>query len=122
MPPTGQTPERPLVLLAEPQAILALDIATELEEAGFAVAGPFASRADLRAWTDAQTPQAALLHLNLLDGSCLPEAAELARRSIPVAVFTISGDGHGHGDLTWIVGPAEPRVLVRFVKTRFGRR
>ena len=118
MLPTGQAPERPLVLLAEHHAILALDIASELDLAGFTVAGPVSTCAALRMWAASKTPHAAILHLTLRDGPCLGEAAELARRGIPVAIVTNSGAVCDDPALAWFVGPVEPRALVRFVQTR----
>ncbi len=121
MQPTGQAPERPLVLLAESQAILALDIAAELDAAGFAVAGPFATCADLRGWAGSATPDAAILDLDLRDGSCLAEAMDLARRGVPVAILAPADATDDGRALTWFAGPVEPRLLVRFLRARTAR-
>lgn len=45
----------PLVLLAEDEAIIAIELEDSLIEAGFAVAGPFATCSQAEAWLEQGT-------------------------------------------------------------------
>src|SRR5215203_4769157 len=68
------TPElsqsRPLILLAEDEAIIAIDLADSLTRAGFDVAGPFATCAQAEGWLKTGAPDAAILDNLLQDGPC----------------------------------------------------
>ena len=107
---------RPLVLILEDEAVVALNLQDEFEEAGYRVAGPFTTCADARSWLDSDEPDAAVLDTALKDGSCREIALELARRSVPFLIYS----GHrqdrdllGEFDrVTWIEKPVPPSVLV----------
>jgi CheY-like chemotaxis protein len=76
------------VLVAEDQALLALDLEMPLRELGCAVLGPAASVAEALRLVGPGRPDAALLDLNLLDGSAVPVAAALASAGVPFALLT----------------------------------
>jgi DNA-binding NtrC family response regulator len=57
------------VLLAADEAIQALALQYELEDAGYGVAGPFATCADGMAWLAVEMPDVAVLDTLLKDGS-----------------------------------------------------
>jgi DNA-binding response OmpR family regulator len=78
------------VLLVENQAAIAVDVADELERAGYTVAGPFSRCDNSMEWLQSNRPDLALLDLLLADGPCTKVAQELRRRGIPFVVF--SGD------------------------------
>ena len=92
----------PLVLLAEDEAIIAIELDDSLREAGFAVAGPFATCAQAEAWLETGEPDAAILDHALKDGPCDGLVRELSRRAVPTIVFT------GHD-----APPARPADLSR---------
>ena len=79
---------RPLVLLAEDEAIIAIELDDSLQGAGFAVAGPFATCAQAEAWLKTGEPDAAILDHGLKDGPCDNLVRELSRRAVPTIVFT----------------------------------
>jgi DNA-binding response OmpR family regulator len=79
---------RPVVLLAEDEAIIAMDIEDSLRAAGFAVAGPFATCAQAEAWLETGAPDAAVLDHVLRDGRCDALIASLSRRGVPAVIFT----------------------------------
>ncbi|WP_048710607.1 response regulator [Microvirga massiliensis] len=74
------------VLLATDEAIQALALQYELEDAGYRVAGPFATCAEAMAWLTIETPDVAVLDTVLKDGSCKDLAAELTRRGVPFVI------------------------------------
>ena len=74
--------------MAEDQAIVAMAIQDELADAGFEVAGPFATCAAALEWLHQNTPDYAILDLALQDGPCTEVALELRRRGVGFAVFS----------------------------------
>src|SRR5262245_47205682 len=81
-----QTPAR--VLLAEDNAVIALDLQSALEDAGYLVVGPCTSCAEVVAQVEHEQPDVAILDVELEDGSVLPAAETLARSGVPFAVMT----------------------------------
>jgi DNA-binding response OmpR family regulator len=81
---------RPVILLAEDEAIIALELTDSLTDAGFDVAGPFATCFDAEEWLKTGKPDAAILDNLLKDGPCDALASDLSRRGIPLIMF--SGD------------------------------
>ncbi|WP_460452566.1 response regulator [Alsobacter sp. SYSU BS001988] len=79
---------KPLVLVAEDSAIIGDALIDNLEEVGFAVAGPFDRHCDAEEWLQSAQPDCAVLDARLKDGDCTALAAELVRRNIPVVVFS----------------------------------
>jgi DNA-binding response OmpR family regulator len=59
-----------------------------LREAGFEVAGPFGSCATALAWLGSDTPDAAILDIELSDGPCVQVACILKERRVPFLVLT----------------------------------
>ena len=84
---------RPLRILgAEDEAVIGLDLAQRLVEAGYSVLGPFTHRAEIEAWIAHDTPDAAVLDFKLLDGSCEEMVRLLRDRGVPIVAFTGGGD------------------------------
>ncbi|HEY8567349.1 MAG TPA: histidine kinase [Beijerinckiaceae bacterium] len=107
---------RPLILLAEDEAIIALELADSLEREGFAVAGPFTTCTAAEAWLQHQEPAGAILDNALKDGPCETLAGDLRARGIPFVVYS----GHDHrGDapaafagVPWLVKPVPFETLL----------
>ncbi len=78
----------PCCMIVEDQALIAMSLEAYLEDAGFAVAGPFPSCADALRWLEYNTPQVAVLDVSLRDGSSLPIAQALKERNTPFAVYS----------------------------------
>jgi DNA-binding response OmpR family regulator len=85
-------PENPrsrcLVLLVEDEAIVAMNLQDDLDDAGYAVAGPFDTCAGAVAWLENETPDLAVLDTVLKDGTCKALAAELARRGMGFVLWS----------------------------------
>jgi DNA-binding response OmpR family regulator len=79
---------RPVILLAEDEAIIAIELADSLQADGFDVAGPFATCADAEKWLKTAVPDAAILDNLLKDGPCDALASDLSRQGIPVVMFS----------------------------------
>jgi DNA-binding response OmpR family regulator len=107
---------RPVILLAEDEAIIAIELADSLQAAGFDVAGPFATCADAEEWLKSGEPDAAILDNLLKDGPCDALASDLSCRGIPVIMFS------GHDEppavsspewrVSWITKPVAFPVLL----------
>jgi DNA-binding response OmpR family regulator len=76
------------VLVAEDNALIAMDIETNLQEQGCIVLQPTATIADTLASLSHDHPDVALLDLHLLDGLATPIAATLAAMGVPFALLT----------------------------------
>jgi DNA-binding response OmpR family regulator len=110
-------PSSPLVLLAEDEAIIAFELEEGLMDAGFEIAGPFATCSQAEAWLERAQPDAAILDHKLKDGPCDKLIGDLSRRGVPTIVFT----GHdapqtpapAHSAATWVTKPiALPALLA----------
>jgi DNA-binding response OmpR family regulator len=113
------------VLLAEDEAIIAIDLEDSLREAGFAVAGPFATAAQAEAWLDTGRPDIAVLDHGLQDGPCDKLIRDLSRRGVPAIIVT----GHDTqrerlGDLstTWVTKPIAFPTLLGKIRRALGAR
>ncbi|WP_048709326.1 response regulator [Microvirga massiliensis] len=67
--------------------MIGLDLADELAERGYEVAGPFTC-AEALAWIRGNTPDLAVLDVALQLGSCVRLARELQGREVPILVFS----------------------------------
>jgi DNA-binding response OmpR family regulator len=114
---TKQANGRPLVLVLEDEALIALNLQDDLQDAGYEVAGPFTTCAAALDWLQTETPDTAILDAALKDGPCREVALELSRREVPFLIYS----GH-HEDrqllsefhhVTWIEKPVPFAVLVR---------
>ena len=79
---------KPLVLLLEDEALIALNLQDELQDAGYEVAGPFTACAAALEWLQTVTPAMAILDAALTDGSCREIALELTRRRVPFLIYS----------------------------------
>jgi DNA-binding response OmpR family regulator len=107
----------PLILILEDEALIALNLQDELQDNGYAVAGPFTTCSAALEWLGTATPSIAILDATLNDGSCSNVAAELSRRKVPFLIY--SGHQENHPllaeiqHMTWIEKPAPPAALVQ---------
>ena len=84
-----EQPNRPLrVLVVEDELVIGIDLAERLSENGYSVLGPFSRRAEVDEWLAHNTPDAAVIDLQLPDGSCEHALRLLRDRGIPVVAFT----------------------------------
>ncbi|EIM30844.1 response regulator [Microvirga lotononidis] len=114
---TTQANGKPLVLVLEDEALIALNLQDELQDAGYGVAGPFVTCAAALEWLGTNSPNTAILDATLKDGPCREVALELSRREVPFLIYS----GH-HEDrqllsefdhVVWIEKPVPSAVLVQ---------
>ncbi|WP_052955022.1 response regulator [Microvirga vignae] len=111
-------------MIVEDQALIGMSLEAYLEDAGFAIAGPFLTCADALQWLEHNTPQVAVLDMSLRDGTALPIAHALKERNTPFAVysglpFTAGLPAELQG-VPWLEKPV-PREELTQVITRLGR-
>jgi DNA-binding response OmpR family regulator len=108
---------RQLVLVLEDEALIALNVQDELQDAGYEVAGPFSTCSAALEWLQTTTPDMAILDTTLKDGPCREIALELSRREVPFLIYSgyqedrqlLSEFDH----ITWIEKPVPSEVLVQ---------
>ena len=114
---TKFTGSKPIILVLEDEALIAVNLQDELQDLGYEVAGPFTDCSAALDWLRAATPDMAILDATLNDGSCHSVAAELARRGVPFLIYSgyqqdrqlLSEFDH----ITWIEKPVASAVLVQ---------
>ena len=97
------------VLLVEDQALVSMLVEEELTEAGYAIVGPFSTCAAAFAWLEHDTPDLAILDLQLRDGPCTDLALELRARNVGFAIFSGAMKAHAAAilqDAPWIEKPS----------------
>ena len=77
-----------LVLVAEDEPLIALDVALAIEDAGGEVAGPAASVEEAMDLIETRPIVAAILDVNLTDGDIWPVAERLINAGIPIIIQT----------------------------------
>src|SRR6185295_2796545 len=114
---TKQANGRPLVLVLEDEALIALNLQDDLQDAGYEVAGPFTTCAAALDWLQTETPDTAILDAWRKDGPFRVVALQHSRREVPFLIY--SGN---HADrqllsefhpIPWIEKPVTPALLVQ---------
>ena len=77
-----------LILVAEDETFIALDVALAIEDAGGKVVGPAASVKEALALIETLPIVAAILDVNLADGNITPVAERLIAAGVPVILQT----------------------------------
>jgi len=107
---------RPLVLILEDEAVIALNLRDELQDAGYSIGGPFTTCADALAWLQTNTPDLAVLDTVLKDGPCGGVARELAGRELFYQSYSEHREDNellaGFHHVRWIEKPVPPSVLI----------
>jgi CheY-like chemotaxis protein len=108
---------KPLVLVLEDEALIAINLQDDLQDAGHEVAGPFTDCSVALEWLQTATPDMAILDATLNGGSCHSVAVELSRRGVPFLIYSgYQEDQHLLAEfqhITWIEKPVPSAVLVR---------
>ncbi len=104
------------ILIAEDDAILALDVREILRQAGAEIVGPVATLKQALAMISAFPVSAALLNVNLRDTEVFPVARALQERDAGIVFYTAYLDVDGLRQ-SWpgakvLTKPAPPRLLV----------
>jgi CheY-like chemotaxis protein len=89
-PTLGAAPmtDAPLVLVIEDETMIAMMVEDELKDAGYRVAGPFATCSGASSWLSTNTADLAVLDTRLQDGSCRDLALALKDRRVPFVVYS----------------------------------
>ncbi len=108
------------ILIAEDDAILALDLMTELQAAGAEVLGPARTLAQVLALAAAQALTCAVLDVNLRSETSFPAARLLQERRIGIVFYT-GYDGLDALRRDWpdaqvLSKPASPELLLQTVR------
>lgn len=104
---------RPLGLIVESNAIIGLYLTDDLEDQGYVTAGPFACAGAVK-WLAANTPNIAILDVDLQSGPCIELARELKRRGVPIIVYSAHEQQYAlpeFHDVPWIPIPAPTETL-----------
>ena len=120
--PHGQAPEPPpspgrVVLVVEDEFLIAMDLELLLQRHGWRVLGPAATVAEALRLLRGETPDVALLDVNLRGEPVTPVAEELRARGVPF-VLASAYDHHGLAAVTALAGvpnlgkPTDERRLL----------
>lgn len=116
--PKGHSP-KPLLLIAENQLFVALNLEDQMETAGFQVAGPFRTSSAALAWLERHTPDCALTEVFLGDGFAQSLAHVLFRRGVPHVVHSEIASDHAPpefaGAVAWMNKPARSDAVLSAV-------
>lgn len=91
VPGTGPRPDNLRVLIAEDEAVIAMDLEATVSELGHVVCGVYAAAGEAIAALDSVAPDIALLDGRLKDGPSVLLAERLHRQGVPV-IFTTGYD------------------------------
>jgi DNA-binding response OmpR family regulator len=113
--------KRPCILIAEDYGVIAMMLYEDLSEAGFEVSGPFTNCAAALASLERQTPDAAILDIELSDGPCVALARALREKRIPFVVLTGHTSDVSHEDAfsgaPWLPKPMSHDAVMNAVRT-----
>lgn len=103
------------VLVVEDEALVAMLVEDALLDAGASVIGPAATVAEALALLEQESPEAAVLDLNLAGETSTPVADALAARGVPFVVATgygAEGLPPGHASVPVLAKPYDPDELT----------
>jgi CheY-like chemotaxis protein len=113
------------ILVVEDEALIAMDLQALLEEAGYQVLGPANSTEAALAIIDKETPDLALLDVNLGRSDAFGVAAVLIERKTEV-IFLTGHTAHklpqAHRHLPLVSKPYLPQVLLQAVERALEKR
>lgn len=110
------SPSDEVILIVEDELLIAMDIETVLNDAGYVTTVSFANCADAQAWLKQTRPAAAILDINLREGSSGPVAQQLIDQSVPFIVSSGERFSSQHEAVfqagTWIGKPIDRDELL----------
>lgn len=114
---------KPLALILEDQGLIALDVESSLQEAGFNTSCMTSIR-DTRHWLEGHTPAVAIVDIELADGSCEEVVERLHALQVPFIVH--SGDPKSmHAETVfrmgqWLSKPADIAEIASLARQLSG--
>ncbi len=110
---------KPIVLVAEPQALPAMWLEDTLADEGYAVGGPYPTCKEAMDGLARSEPAFALVSVDLQEGPCFPLACALRRRGIPFALFSGSIPvPRAFGDILVLDRPCLTEAVALAVRSR----
>src|SRR3954468_10596261 len=106
------------VLVAEDDALVALDLMTTLQTGSYVVVGPVSSVAETLTIVDSAPPDAALLDPRFAAGDTAPVAAALRAGGVPFVVLTDDDEGllePSLADAPRLANSVQPEALLGLV-------
>jgi DNA-binding NarL/FixJ family response regulator len=106
------------VLVAEDDALVALDLMATLQTGSYVVVGPVSSVAEALTIVDSAPPDAALLDPRFAAGNTAPVAAALRAGGVPFVVLTDDDEGllePSLADAPRLAKPVRPEALLSLV-------
>ena len=94
----------PTIFILEDEPLIAMEVEEGLLVAGFEIAAVLASCVDGLKWLETNSPDAAVLDIELRDGNCAEIAALLHNRKIPFVVYSGSLPNMDHVDPVFTTG------------------
>ena len=105
------------ILVAEDEAMIAMQIEMDLEDAGYTVVGPYMTLDACMGALETETIHAAVLDVDLADFNVFPFAFKLEERGTPFVFHTGRGSHHKiqakFPDASICTKPAEVTLLLR---------
>ena len=114
------TAQQPLVLIAETDALVGIDLSDALEQAGYRVLGPLATSREALVALEQERPTIAIVDVVLRDGVCTTLGSELRQRGVPFLVHSNLQKQDelpalSFRDVPWLSKPALPGDVVALV-------
>ena len=109
----------PHILICEDEILIAIQIATLVEECGCEAIGPFVWGRDALSYLKHQTIDAAILDIELLDGASTPLARALREAGRPMIVLSglrANSPPPEFAGVEWLTKPADENRLRAFLK------
>ena len=114
----------PTALVVEDEPLIAMDISSRIEAAGWRVLGPTASVAQTLLLLEAETPQMAFIDIQLYDENSSAIVMRLRELAVPIVLTTAyqspAAAGAAFAGLPTLVKPFDLRVLQAIVDRRRG--
>jgi DNA-binding NtrC family response regulator len=111
-------PRQSCALIVESNAAIGLYLADNLEDQGYAPAGPFTCAGAIE-WLATHTPDIAVLDVDLQSGSCVEMARELKRRNVPIIVYSAHEPRYALPEfqqVPWVCIPSSTDALHKALK------
>lgn len=115
---------RPVILVAEDEAIIAHDLCDTVEEAGFIVEGPFDDASSAMLAFQKHKPDLAILDVNLQGGTAYSLAEKMMAEDVPVIFHSgqvTSEEVHAlYPKASALAKPCPPSVVLDTVQQALG--
>lgn len=113
--------QRPVILVAEDEFLIACDLAETVEVAGFGVDGPYATLAAAESAAGKRAPDCALLDVDLADTEVFPLADRLQQADVPIVFHSGAADprelAERYPGATVITKPCPPAQLLASLRS-----